>query len=155
MVVEIFDKLGDIPPFNADYEKNPPEVIKELKEKIRLSDAILFSTPEYNYSIPGFLKNAIDWASRPYGDNSWEGKPVGIMSESTGIIGGSRAQYHLRQTFVFLNMFALNRPEVIVPEAQNKVDGKGNLTDKHTKEKIAELLKALAEWSKKLQINNK
>ncbi len=151
--LEIFDKLAEIPPFNQDNEKNPPSVVAELKEKIRRSDAILFATPEYNYSIPGVLKNAIDWASRPYGDSAWEGKPTAIMSAATGMIGGARAQYHLRQVFVSLNILPLNRPEIIIPEASKKFDEHGNLTDEYTKEKIKDLLKALVEWTKRLKQN--
>ena len=119
--IEIFDLEG-IPPFNQDFENQPPEKVKEFKAKIRAADAILIATPEYNYSIPGVLKNAIDCASRPYGDNAWEGKPVAIMGASPGMLGTARAQYHLRQTFVFLNMCPLNRPEVMVPYANEKID---------------------------------
>jgi chromate reductase, NAD(P)H dehydrogenase (quinone) len=147
--LEIFDLEG-IPPFNQDLENNLPERVRIFKEKIKVADAILIATPEHNFSIPGVLKNAIDWASRPYGNNSFEGKPVAIMSASGGMIGGSRAQYHLRQTFVFLNMFPINRPEVIVPFAGEKIDTNGNLTDEKTKEKIKELLKSLVVWTRKL-----
>jgi chromate reductase, NAD(P)H dehydrogenase (quinone) len=143
VTLETFD-ISSFPLFNQDDEKNPPAVIRQFKENIRASDAILFATPEYNYSVPGVLKNAIDWASRPGGDNAWEGKPVAIMSASIGMIGGARAQYHLRQMFVYLNMYPLNRPEVIIPDAADKFDSAGNLTDQHTKEKIQELLKALS-----------
>jgi chromate reductase len=145
VTLETFD-IGSFPLFNQDDEKSPPEVIRQFKEKIRASDAILFATPEYNYSVPGVLKNAIDWASRPYGDNAWERKPVAIMSASVGMLGGARAQQHLRQMFVFLNMYPLNRPEVIIPNVADKFDSAGNLTDQHTKEKIQELLKALSVW---------
>ena len=153
--LEIFDGLSEIPPINQDEENNPPNGVVQLKEKIRSSDAILFATPEYNYSVPGVLKNAIDWASRPYGDSAWEGKPAAIMSASVGNLGGARAQYHLRQTFVFLNMFPLNKPEVIIPEIQGKLDEQGNIVDNHTKEKIAELLQALVEWTMKLRAKEK
>lgn len=149
--LEIFEGLSKIPPFNQDEENNLPKVVVLLKEKIRSSDAILFATPEYNYSVPGVLKNAIDWASRPYGDSAWKGKPAAIMSASIGILGGARAQYHLRQSFVFLNMFPLNQPEVIIPEIQGKLDEQGNIIDMHTKEKITDLLQALAEWTLKLR----
>ena len=141
--IEVFEKLGEIPPFNQDLEQTPPDVVKELKERIRAADAILFALPEYNYSVPGVLKNAIDWASRPYGDSAWEGKPVAIMSASISMLGGGRAQYHMRQMFVFLNMYPLNRPEVMIPSAAEKFDEQGNLIDAHTKEKIGELLQAL------------
>src|SRR5256886_17546162 len=140
-------EIGELPPYNQDLEPAAPPVVAELKRRIRAADAILFATPEYNYSVPGVLKNAIDWASRPSGDNAWEGKPVAIMSASLGMIGGARAQYHLRQMFVYLNMYPLNRPEVIIPNAADKFDSAGNLTDQHTKEKIQELLKALSAWA--------
>lgn len=147
--IEIFDLEG-IPPYNMDLENRMPEKVKEFKAKIRAADAILIATPEHNYSIPGVLKNAIDWASRPYGDNSFEGKPVGIMSASTGMLGGARAQYHLRQMFVFLDMYPVNRPEVIVASASEKIDDKGRVTDRKTREKIKELLESLVAWTNRL-----
>jgi chromate reductase len=97
------------------------------------------------------LKNAIDWASRPYLDNAFDNKPVAIMSASTGMLGGSRAQYHLRQTFVFLNMYPINNPEVMVPFAKEKIDEDGRLTDEKTREKIRELLESLIAWTTKLK----
>ncbi len=148
--LELFDIEG-IPPYNMDIEDKMPEKVKEFKAKIRANDAILISTPEHNYSIPGVLKNAIDWASRPYGDNSFEGKPVGIMSASPGMLGGVRAQYHLRQTFVFLDMYPLNRPEVVVTFAAEKIDDKGRVIDEKTREKIKELLEALVVWTRRLK----
>ena len=148
--LEIFDLEG-IPPFNQDLESQPPQKVKEFKSKIRAADAILVATPEYNYSIPGVLKNAIDSASRPYGDNAFEGKPVAMMGASIGMLGTARAQYHLRQSFVFLNMYPLNRPEVMVPFAQEKIDKDGRLTDQKTKEKIKELVEALVVWTRKLK----
>ncbi len=147
--LEIFDLEG-IPLFNQDLEKSVPEKVKEFKARIKSADAILVVTPEHNYSIPGVLKNAVDWASRPYGDNSFEGKPVAVMSASTGMLGGSRAQYHLRQVFVFLNMHPINKPEVMVTFANQKFDEKGRLTDEKAKELIKQLLEALVAWTKKL-----
>ncbi len=148
--LEIFDLEG-IPPFNQDLENQPPEKVKEFKAKIRAADAILIATPEYNYSIPGVLKNAIDNASRPYGDNAFDGKAVAIMGASIGMLGTARAQYHLRQSLVFLNMYPLNQPEVMVPFAQEKIDQNGRVTDQKTREKIKELLKALVLWTRKLK----
>ena len=145
--LEIFD-LDGIPPFNQDEEAHAPERIVQFKQRIRAADAILMVTPEYNYSIPGVLKNAIDWASRPYGDSAWEGKPVALMGASVGAQGTSRAQYHLRQVFVFLNMYPLNRPEVMITNASQRFDAKGNLTDEDTKAHIQKLLAALAAWAK-------
>jgi chromate reductase len=148
--LEIFDLEG-IPPFNQDLENQPPEKVKEFKAKIRAADAILIATPEYNYSIPGVLKNAIDNASRPYGDNAFDGKPIAIMGASIGMLGTARAQYHLRQCLVFLNMFPLNQPEVVVPFAQEKIDQNGRVTDQKTRKKIKELLEALVLWTRKLK----
>jgi len=148
--LEIFDLEG-IPPFNQDLENQPSEKVREFKAKIRAADAILIATPEYNYSIPGVLKNAIDCASRPYGDNAFERKPVAIMGASPGMMGTARAQYHLRQSFVFLTCFALNQPEVMVPFAQEKIDKEGKVTDQKTREKIKELLESLVAWTNKLR----
>ena len=148
--LEIFE-LDGVPTYNQDLDSSVPEKVKEFKRKIKAADAILIVTPEYNYSIPGVLKNAIDWASRPYGDNSLDSKPVAIMSASTGMLGGARAQYHLRQTFVFLNMYPVNKPEVMVNFAAQKFDEKGNLLDQKTKDLIKQLLGNLVSWSKKLK----
>jgi chromate reductase len=148
--VEIFELEGIIP-FNQDLETQMPEKVKEFKAKIRAADAILISTPEYNYSIPGVLKNAIDWASRPYSDNSFEGKPVAVMSASTGMLGGARAQYHLRQVFVFLNMYPINKPEVIVTFAPQKIDKDGRVIDETTRKFIGELLENLVALTRKLR----
>lgn len=148
--LEIFE-LNGIPLYNQDLENEPPERLKEFKAKIKAADAILIATPEYNYSIPGVLKNAIDCASRPYGDNAFEHKPVAIMGASIGFAGSARAQYHLRQCFVFLTCFALNQPEVMVPFAQEKIDSNGKLTDQKTRENIKELLQSLIDWTRKLK----
>ena len=148
--LEIFD-LDGMPLFNQDLEGQPSAKVQEFKAKIRAADAILIATPEYNYSIPGVLKNAIDCASRPYGDNAFEHKPVAIMGASIGMAGTARAQYHLRQSFVFLTCFALNQPEVMVPFAQDKIDKDGKVTDVKTREKIRELLENLVTWTRRLR----
>jgi chromate reductase len=148
--LEIFDLEG-IPAYNQDLDSSPPEKVKEFKAKIRSADALLVATPEYNYSVPGVLKNAIDWASRPYGDSAFEGKPVAIMSASVGMLGGARAQYHLRQIFVFLDMHPINRPEVMMPMAADKVNTSGEVTDEATKGFIRDLLKNLVAWTIKLK----
>lgn len=147
--IETFEIEG-IPPFNQDEETNPHPRVAELKQRIRAADAILFVTPEYNYSIPGVLKNAIDCASRPYGDSAWTGKPVAVMGASVGTQGTSRAQYHLRQTFVFLNMYPVNQPEVMVSNAQKRFDQEGKLTDDTTKQLVRQLLSELVNWTKRL-----
>jgi len=149
--LEIFD-IDGIPAFNQDTENNNmPEKVKDFKSKIREADAILIATPEYNYSVPGVLKNAIDFATRPYGDNPFNEKPVAIMSVSVGMLGGARAQYHLRQIFVYLNMHPINGPEVIVSFAQNKFDTNGNLVDENTQMFVRQLLQNLVNWTRKLK----
>lgn len=148
--LETFDITG-LPGFNEDDEANPPAQVTEMKAAIRAADAILFVTPEYNYSIPGVLKNAIDWASRPYGDSAWSGKPVAVMGASAGILGTARAQYHLRQCFIFLDMHPVNQPEVMIAQAHTRFDGDGNLTDEKTKELIAKLLQNLVNWTNRLR----
>jgi chromate reductase len=148
--IEIFDLEG-IPLFNQDLERQMPEKVREFKAKIRAADAILIATPEYNYSVPGVLKNAIDWASRPPGDNAFDGKPAAIMSASEGMLGGARAQYQLRHVFVFLNMHPINKPEVIVTFATEKIDEKGVVKDEATRAKIKQLLENLVAWTKKLK----
>jgi len=148
--IEIFE-LDGIPPFNQDEEGQAPARVSQLKARIRAADAILFVTPEYNYSIPGVLKNAIDWASRPYGDNTWEGKPVAVMGASLGAAGTARAQYHLRQVFVFLDMWALTRPEVMIANAAQRFDEHGNLVDESSRKHIRDLLESLVQWTQRLE----
>ena len=148
--LEIFS-IDGIPLFNQDLEAHVPEKVKQFKAKIKAADAILIATPEYNYSMPGVLKNAIDWASRPYGDNSFEDKPVAIMGASPGGFGTARAQYHLRQICVFLNMHTVNKPEVFVTFAHTKIDGNGRVTDEETRGRIKHLLESLVSWTRRLK----
>ena len=150
--LETFDLEG-IPGFNEDDEGTPPVRVVELKRSIRAADAVLIVTAEYNYSVPGVLKNAIDWASRPYGDSAWSGKPAAIMGASVGNIGTARAQYHLRQIFVFLNMFPINQPELMIGNAATRFDGDGNLTDDTTRQRIRELLRSLVDWTRRLALS--
>ena len=147
--LEIFG-LEDIPSFNQDLEKQPPARVVELKARVRAADAIVFATPEYNYSVPGVLKNAIDWASRPYGDNAWQGKPVAMMGASIGMLGSARAQDHLRQSFVFLNMYPVNQPEVMSAKASQRFNERGELTDETSRELSRKLLAELVAGTKRL-----
>lgn len=140
--IEVYS-IADIPIYNQDLEESMPFAVNEFKAKVREADGILLVTPEYNYSIPGVLKNAIDWGSRPYGQNAWEGKPVAIMGASIGGFGTVRAQMALRQTFVFLNMQAVIQPEVFVSLAESAFDLEGDLKDEMIKEKIRQLLLTL------------
>ena len=151
-VIEIFD-IADLPLYNDDLwtAGSPPARVLELKQAVRAADAILLVTPEYNYSFSGVLKNALDWASRPYGDNAWKGKPVAIMGASGSALGTGRAQYHLRQICVFLNMLPVNKPEVMIPQAQNRFDAEGNLTDETAKGLIKQLLESLQAWTLRLK----
>lgn len=136
-------ELHGIPVFDQDNEMVPPASVLAFKKQILAADAILFATPEYNYSVPGGLKNAIDWASRPYGDSVWQGKPAAIMGASVGSLGTARAQYHLRQILVSLNMPVLNQPEVMIGNAAKAFNQDGKLTDDTTKQLIQKLLTEL------------
>lgn len=136
--------IRNLPMYNTDEEENPSEAVVNFKNVLRDADGILVVTPEYNYSIPGFIKNAIDIASRPYSDNVLKGKHVAVMSASIGAFGGMRAQYHLRQVFVYLDMKQINKPEVFINFAQDKFDPNGELRDEKSLLLIQELMKKLA-----------
>ncbi len=146
MQIEIFN-LDNIPLYNGDVEQQGfPESVEEFKRKIKEADGLLIVAPEYNYSIPGVLKNAIDWASRLPTETPLDGKPVAIMGASTGRFGTLRSQLHLRQVCFSLNMPTLLKPEVYISQAGNKFDENGNLTDEATIERVRSLLYAFAEW---------
>lgn len=148
--LEIVD-LAPIPFFNEDVEaEGVPAAVAEFKGKIAAADALLIATPEYNYSIPPVLKNALDWASRG-SDSPLNGKPLAIMSASPGMFGGARAQYQLRQVCVSVNLLPLNKPEVFIASAHTKFDEQGNLTDERSRSSIAKLLQALVDWTWKLK----
>lgn len=150
MSLEIFD-ISQIPLYNEDVRAQGfPKPVQELRDRIAVADALLIATPEYNYSIPGVLKNAIDWASRPP-TPPLNDKPVAIMGATTGMFGTTRAQMALRQVFVFTNMHPLNKPEVLVMQAQQKFDSNGNLTDKATCDYIHLLLESLYDWTIRLR----
>ena len=141
--------LEDIPAYNEDLrEEGYPEPVQTLRSAIAAADAVLIVTPEFNYSIPGVLKNAIDWASRPP-QQPFDAKPVAIMGASPGRLGTARAQYHLRQCFVYLNAMVLNRPEVMVAGASALFDSDGRLNDASTREHIAKMLEALLAWARR------
>lgn len=139
--------IGDIPLYNDDEkEKAFPDTVLALGRKIAAADALLIATPEYNFSIPGVLKNAIDWLSR-LPDQPLNDKPLGIMGAARGAVGTGRAQYHLRQVAVFVNLHPLNKPEVLISMAHNKFDEAGNLTDDATRGFIESQMKALYDWT--------
>ncbi len=143
-------EIGDLPLFNQDQEQSPPQAVARLKASIRAADALLIATPEANYSIPGVLKNAIDWASRPHGDSALDGKSVALMGATTGMSGTMRAQLALRQCFVFTNSPCLLRPECLVPNCTDKFDENGNLTDDVTRQHVKKLIPALVAWTKRV-----
>jgi len=150
MTIEVA-QIGDLPLYNDDVRAAGfPPPAERLRAQLAAADAILLVTPEYNYSISGVLKNAIDWASRPP-SQPFEAKPVAIMGASPGLFGSARAQYHLRQMLIFLNAMPLNRPEVMIGQAQNKFDADGNLTDEPTREFIRKLLVSLRDWTERLK----
>ncbi len=153
VTLSTFDISG-IPSFNQDDELTPPAAVVDLKRRIRAANALLFVTPEYNYSIPGVLKNAIDWVSRPHHDNAWSGKPAAIMGASVGTLGTARAQYHLRQIFVNINVFAINQPEVMIANAPERFDPEGRLIDEVSKKLIRQLLLNLEDWANRVNLNN-
>jgi chromate reductase len=144
-------EINELPLFSQDIESPLPPAVKKFKDIVKAGDAILFATPEYNHSVPGVLKNAIDWLSRPDGDNTIDDKPIAIMGASTGMIGTARAQYHLRQCFIGINGLVMNKPEVFVTFAKEKFDAQGKLTDEKTKKKVEELLVALVAWTERLR----
>ncbi len=150
MTLERFD-IGAIPLYNEDVRlAGLPEPVQRFKERIEASDALLIVTPEYNYSIPRVLKNAIDWASRPPETSPLRGKPAPIMGAG-GRLGTARAQHHLRQVAVATNMYVLNRPEVQIPYASEKFDEQGNPLDDSIGERIGALLVALVDWTRRLR----
>ena len=139
-------EIGSLPLYNQDDEANPPPASTQFKARIEKAQAVLFVTPEYNRSVPGVLKNAIDIASRPSGKSAWNGKPCAVISVSPGAIGGFGANQHLRQSLVFLNMPALQQPEAYVGGAGDLFDAQGEITKPSTKEFLQKFLAAFAQW---------
>ena len=150
MTIEIAS-IADIPFYNADVqEQGFPGTVMALAEQIRAADAILIASPEYNYSTSGVLKNTIDWLSR-VPQQPFAGKPVAMIGASMSLLGAARAQYHLRQAFVFLDALPVNKPEVFIAQAQNRFDAEGRLTDELTRGFIRQLLVSLAAWTLRLK----
>lgn len=149
--IEIYD-LAQIPLYNGDIEAaGDPDPVRDLKDRIRAANALLIATPEYNYSIPGVLKNAIDWASRPPTMSPLRYKPIAIMGASPGNFGTVRAQLALRQVFFFTESYVLLKPEVLVFGARDRFDAAGNLTDETTRGLVRSLVEALVDWSRRVQ----
>ena len=146
--------LQGIPVFNQDDEMAPPAAVLEFKKKIMAADAILFATPEYNYSLPGGLKNAIDWGSRPSGQSAWKGKTAAIIGVSIGNFSTARAQYDLRKILVALDMPVVVQPEVMIGNAAERFDQNGVLTDERSRELIRKLLSTLVQLEKSARRGN-
>ena len=143
--------IGDLPHYDADLDApGAPEPVRRFKAQVRAADAIVIVSPEYNYSVPGCLKNAIDWASRKP-DPALEGKPGMIMGASTGAFGTVRMQHHLRQICVAVNVRLLTRPEIAIAKAQERFDAEGRLIDAPTRELVRSGLAALSAWTLQLR----
>jgi chromate reductase, NAD(P)H dehydrogenase (quinone) len=141
--------LHDIPPYNADLQAaGDPLGVAELKRKVAGADAVLIATPEYNYSIPGVLKNAIDWLSRPPKDCGLRKKPLGIVGASSGESGTMRGQLAIRQVFLFLDAYVMAQPEFRLPKAGEKCDQDGVLRDEEQRQRLAAYVAALVDWAK-------
>lgn len=146
--LELFP-LDDIPLYNADVQsQGDPEPVEELKRRIMVADALVIATPEYNYSIPGVLKNALDWASRPPKTCCLRKKPIGIVGASSGESGTMRGQLALRQMFVFTDSLVMAQPELRVTSAGQRFDAEGRLTDDELRERLRIYLAALVEWAR-------
>ena len=151
MSIDTFD-LADVPLYNGDVEAaGDPPGVASFKAEIRAADAVLFVTPEYNHGVPGVMKNAVDWASRPARDAALNGKPVGIIGASPGQTGTARGQSQLRQAFEFTNSYCMPQPEILVFRALEKFDANGELTDAKTIEYLGKYLEALRNWTLRLK----
>lgn len=139
-------EIGDLPLFSQDFEADPPQVVREFKQRIQAAGAVLFVTPEYNRSIPGVLKNAIDVGSRPYGKSAWNGKPGAVISVSPGAIGGFGANHHLRQSLVFLNVPTMAQPEAYIGNAASLFNDKGELVEGSSRDFLGKFLQAFSGW---------
>jgi chromate reductase, NAD(P)H dehydrogenase (quinone) len=139
-------EIGELAHYNQDADTNPPEAWRQFRQRVKSSDAVLFVTPEYNRSVPGVLKNAIDVGSRPYGQSAWEGKPGAVVSVSPGAIGAFGANHHLRQSLVFLNVPAMQQPEAYIGSAGELFDEQGKLTNDKRREFFTKFMQAFATW---------
>src|SRR5437016_2642730 len=139
-------EIGHLPFFNQDHESDPPQVVRDFKQRVEACDAVLFVTPEYNRSVPGVLKNAIDVASRPYGKSSWNAKPGAVVSVSPGAIGGFGANHHLRQMLAYLDVPAMAQPEAYVGNCASLFDDKGALVNESTRDFMQKFLQGFAVW---------
>lgn len=140
-------EIGQLPLYNQDLDAYPPREWTEFREKLKKFDAVIFVTPEYNRSVPGALKNAIDVASRPYGQNALEGKPGAVISVSVGALGGFGANHHLRQSLVFVNVPTMAQPEAYIGNVARLFHQSGDLADESTREFLTKFMDAFADWA--------
>ena len=145
LTLEILE-IGGLQMYNQDLEEVPPAAWTEFRSRLKGFDGVLFVTPEYNRSVPAVMKNAIDIGSRPYGKNSWDGKPGGIVSVSPGALSAFGANHHLRQSLVFVNVPAMQQPEAYIGNAAKLFDNNGKLTDESTREYLRKFIDAYAKW---------
>jgi len=141
-----FLEIGNLPFYDETLWENPPTSVVDLKDRIRAADAVLFVTPEFNRSIPGVLKNAIDWPSRPFGKSVWEGKPAAIVGATGGATGTAQAQAHLRSILVILGMAVMGRPEVYQTLKPGMIDADDLITDERTREFLLKWVDAFVTW---------
>ena len=139
-------EIGQLPLYNQDFDEDPSPVYVEFRARVRAADGVLFITPEYNRSVPGALKNALDVASRPYGQSAWNGKPGAVISASPGAIGGFGANHHLRQSLVFLNVPAMQQPEAYIGGADKLFDASGKLASDGTRKFLQQFIEAFTNW---------
>lgn len=139
-------EIGQLPLFNQDWEAAPPPAVTQFKQRIASADAVLFLTPEYNRSVPGVLKNAIDVGSRPYGQSAWSGKPGAVISVSPGAIGAFGANQHLRQSMVFLDVPMMAQPEAYIGGAAKLFDAQGGIANDETRQFLQKFLQAFVQW---------
>jgi chromate reductase len=143
-------RIGDLPLYDQDEDRNQAPEVQRLKSELRTVDAVMFVTPEYNRSIPGVLKNAIDHASRPYGQNAWAGKPAGIIGASIGAIGTAVAQLHLRTILAYLDMPTLGQPEAYIQVKDGFFDDAGNIANPDTRKFVHGWMDRYVAWVKRL-----
>ena len=148
-------EIGSLVLYNQDFDETPPVEYTQFRETLKKVDGFLFVTPEYNRSVPAVLKNALDIASRPYGQNAWNGKPGAVVSVSMGALGGFGANHHLRQSLVFLNVPTMAQPEAYIGNAANLFDESGNLTNDSTREFITKFMQAFAVWVENNSLNRR
>jgi chromate reductase len=142
-------EIGDLPLYNQDDDGNPADQVKRLKAEITKSDGILFVTPEYNRSMPGVLKNALDHASRPYGQSAWAGKPAGVIGASIGAIGTAIAQQHLRNSLAYLDMPTLGQPEAFIQVKEGLFDEDGNIGNEGSRKFLQDWIDRYVSWVKR------